>query len=278
MKAPEKHADYARYRVPADETFRLDSVAPGYTQGHPGKKLAHRQLEKSLGRLSELQERLYAEAGRSVLLVLQAMDGGGKDSTIRRVFEGVNPQGCYVANFKAPTHEELDHDFLWRVHRRTPGKGHIGVFNRSHYEDVLVARVRGLAPPELIEERYGHINSFEKALHDHGTRVVKVFLHISREYQLERIRRRLRRPDKWWKFDPADLEERKRWDLYQASYEVALNRCSTEHAPWYVIPAEKKWFRSLLVSQLLVDTLESMDPQYPKPRFDPADYPPETLV
>lgn len=278
MRAPPEHLDYARYRVSPGESFRLGSVQPDDTQDYPGKKIARRQLEQSTKRLSALQERLYAESERSVLLVLQAMDGGGKDSTIRRVFEGVNPQGCYVANFKAPTGEELAHDFLWRVHRRVPARGYIGVFNRSHYEDVLVARVRALAPPELIQERYGHINSFEKALHDHGTRVVKVFLHISRDYQLQRIRRRLERPEKWWKFDPADLEERARWDAYREAYETALGRCSTEHAPWYVIPAEKKWFRSLLVSRLLVDTLESMDPQYPHPTFDPAEFPPESLA
>ena len=265
-------ADYTRYRVRPGKAFSLGTVNPEDTQGYPGKKRARKQLRANLERLSTLQERLYAESGGSVLIVVQAMDGGGKDSTIRRVFSGVNPQGCYVVNFKAPTAEELAHDFLWRVHRRVPGKGYIAVFNRSHYEDVLVARVRGLAPAELIEERYGHINSFEKLLHDHGTHLVKVFLHISKEYQLERIRRRLERPDKRWKFDPKDLEDRELWVSYQKAYEIMLNHCSTEYAPWYVIPANHKWFRSLLVSQILVDTLENMDVSYPQASFDPEDF------
>jgi PPK2 family polyphosphate:nucleotide phosphotransferase len=272
-----KNADYTRYLVPPGKAFSLGTVDPDDTQGYPGKDLARKQLRASLKRTSTLQERLYAESERSVLLVVQAMDGGGKDSTIRRVFEGLNPQGCYVVNFKVPTTQELAHDFLWRVHRQVPGKGYIAVFNRSHYEDVLVTRVRGLAPAELIEERYEHINSFEKLLHDHGTRLVKVFLHISKEYQLERIRRRLERPDKRWKFDPKDLEERELWNSYQQAYELMLNRCSTEHAPWYVIPAQHKWFRSLLVSRLLVDTLERMDPQYPQSAFGPEDFTPQSL-
>ena len=227
--------------------------------------------------MQDLQERLYAESRRSVLLVLQAMDTAGKDSSIREVTDGLNPQGCRVWSFKAPSSEERAHDFLWRVHARAPKQGMIAIFNRSHYEDVLIARVKNLAPPDLIEARYGHINAFERLLADHGTRIVKVMLHVSKEYQLERLKRRLERPDKHWKFNPADLAERERWDAYMRAYEVAMERCSTDYAPWYVVPAERRWFRDLVLTQLLRETLEDMDPQYPAPAFDPADYPPESL-
>ncbi len=275
----ERHLDidYERYRVPPGGDFRLASIPSDDTQGLDDKAAARATLSALRERLSSLQERLYAEDRQALLLVLQAMDTGGKDSTIRSVMRGVNPQGCRIYGFKKPTPQELGRDFLWRVHQRVPPKGHIGIFNRSHYEDVLVVRVHGLAPPELIEKRYDHINAFERLLHDHGTRVVKVYLHISKDYQLERLRRRLERPDKWWKFNPQDLEERKRWDDYMRAYELALNRCSTPEAPWYVVPAEKRWFRNLVVARLLVDTLQAMNPQYPPPSFDPADYPPASL-
>jgi PPK2 family polyphosphate:nucleotide phosphotransferase len=234
--------------------------------------------KKNRERLSEWQERLYAEGKRSVLLVLQAMDTGGKDSTIREVMKGVNPQGCHVFGFKAPTHQELARDFLWRIHDRVPPKGFIGIFNRSHYEDVLIVRVHGWAPAEVLEARYDHINAFERLLTDNGTRIVKVMLHISKAYQLERLRRRLERPDKWWKFNPGDLKERALWDEYMHCYELALQRCSTEKAPWYVVPAEHQWFRNLVITQLLADTLEGMHPEYPEPDFNPEDYPPENLI
>ena len=229
-------------------------------------------------RLDELQQRLFAESKQALLLVLQGMDTSGKDNAIRRVIAPFNPMACRVTNFKAPSHAERARDFLWRVHARAPRKGSIGVFNRSHYEDVLVARVHGLAPPGLIEKRYGHINDFEKMLADHGTRIVKLMLHISKDYQLERLQRRLRRPDKHWKFFPEDLRDRERWNDYMDAYEIALRRCSTAYAPWYVIPAENRWLRNLIISQLLLDTLEDMDPQLPEPQFDPADYPPETIT
>jgi PPK2 family polyphosphate:nucleotide phosphotransferase len=210
--------------------------------------------------------------------VLQAMDTAGKDSSIRELTDGLNPQGCRVWNFKAPSTEERAHDFLWRLHHRAPKKGMIAIFNRSHYEDVLIAKVKGLAPAALIEKRYGHINDFERLLADHGTRIVKVMLHVSKDYQLGRLKRRLERPDKHWKFDPGDLTERARWDDYMRAYETAISRCSTEHAPWYIVPAERRWFRDLVLTQLLRETLEEMAPQYPAPTFDPADYPPESLV
>ncbi|WP_457654057.1 polyphosphate kinase 2 family protein [Rhodocaloribacter sp.] len=272
------HFDYKRYRVPEHGRFRLKHVRTDDTQGITDKKAARAALERNRERIAALQERLYAENRQALLLVLQAMDTGGKDSTIRSVMTGINPQGCRIYGFKKPTPPELSRDFLWRVHQRVPPAGHIGIFNRSHYEDVLIVRVHGWAPKKLIEKRYEHINAFERLLHDHGTRIVKIYLHISKEYQLGRFRRRLERPDKWWKFNPADLEERKYWDDYMRAYEIALNRCSKKHAPWYVIPAEKRWFRNLVISRILLDTLEAMDPQYPKPSFDPSEFPPERLV
>jgi len=265
------------YRVAPGSSPELSDRDPADTQGVE-KADAKAQTRENIEALQTLQERLYAEGKRSVLFVLQAMDTAGKDTTIGRVIGPLNPLGVRVWSFKAPTAEELAHDFLWRVHRRTPAAGFIGVFNRSHYEDVLIVRVRGLAPAETVEQRYGHINAFEQLLADEGTTIVKVMLHISKEYQLGRLRRRLKRPDRHWKFDPGDLRERKRWEDYQEAYEVALTRCSTEAAPWHVVPAERRWFRDLVVSQLLRETLEAMDPQYPAPTFDPADYPPEDLV
>jgi PPK2 family polyphosphate:nucleotide phosphotransferase len=212
---------------------------------------------------------MYAEAKHALLVVLQAMDAGGKDSTIRNVFGPINPQGCKVINFKAPNDVELKHDFLWRIHENTPRLGYLGVFNRSYYEDVLVVRVKNLVPEKRWKERYDHINHFEKMLTDEGTTVVKLFLHISKDYQKERLQRRLERPDKFWKFDPSDLAERRRWDDYRKAYEDALSRCSTGYAPWYVIPAERRWYRNLLIARVLVQTLESLKMQYPEPKFDP---------
>ena len=177
----------------------------------------------------------------------------------------------------APSKEELQHDFLWRIHAKAPRKGMIRIFNRSHYEDVLIVRVHGWAPVDLLEKRYKHINDFERTLRDHGTHIVKVMLHISSEYQLERLRQRLERPDKWWKFNPADLDERQRWDDYMVAFEIALNRCSTEHAPWYVVPAEHKWFRTLVVAKILRNVLREIDPQYPKPDWDPVEWTPDKL-
>ena len=278
--APEtlrEQIDLNRYRVAPDGDFALTSIAPNDAQGLEDKDAAKAALKANREQMAELQERLYAEGKQSLLLVLQAMDTGGKDSTIRHVTEGLNPQGCSVASFKAPTELELAHDFLWRVHQQAPPKGHIRIFNRSHYEDVLIVKVHQWAPPEVIEQRYAHINAFERLLSDAGTRIVKVMLYISKDYQLERLRRRLRRPDKHWKFNPGDLDERAHWDAYMAAYEAALRRCSTEHAPWYVVPAERRWFRDLVVSSLLLIALEAMDPQYPAPTFNLADYPPESL-
>ena len=269
--------DYERYLVKPGKPLSLSERKTDDTQG-VDKDDAEKKAKKNRKRMAELQERLFAEREQSLLLVLQAMDTGGKDSTIREVTKGVNPQACRVTSFKAPTKRELEQDFLWRIHYHTPRKGYVGIFNRSHYEDVLIVKVHGWASEEVIEERYGHINAFEKLLTERGTRIIKCMLHISKDYQLSRLRRRLERPDKNWKFNPGDLKERERWEEYMEAYEVALQRCSTEYAPWYVVPAENQWFRNLVISQVIVDTLEGMDPQYPEPDFDPAMYPPESLT
>ncbi|CAN5268743.1 polyphosphate kinase 2 family protein [soil metagenome] len=268
--------DLERYRIAPDSSVRLAERRSAETQGM-SKEQAKATLVAIKGELNDLQERLYAESRHALLLVLQAMDGGGKDSTIRHVFGGLNPQGVRVWNFKAPTALEQAHDFLWRIHRRVPGAGYIGIFNRSHYEDVLIVRVRGLAPPDVIEHRYAHIRAFERLLGDEGIRLLKVMLHISPEYQADRLRRRLERPDKHWKFNPEDLKERARWNEYWRAYEIALERTSTEYAPWYVVPAETRWFRDIVVAKLVSDALRAMNPQYPAPTFDPADYPPDSI-
>ncbi|MDX1530422.1 MAG: polyphosphate kinase 2 family protein [Rhodothermales bacterium] len=272
--------DLGRYRIAPGEPPRLAERDTADTQGFVEERDEDRvdaQVRANQEALQDLQERLFAEKRQALLLVLQAMDTAGKDSTIEHVVGPLNPQGVRVWNFGVPSEKEAQHDFLWRIHKRVPGHGYVGVFNRSHYEDVLVVRVKELADPETVERRYGHINAFERLLHDEGTRVVKVMLHISKDYQRERLRRRLRRPDKHWKFNPGDLKDRARWDDYQEAYEIALTRCSTEHAPWYVVPAEERWYRDLVISQLLLETLRDMDPQFPAPTFDPADYPPDSI-
>ncbi|NNE69305.1 MAG: polyphosphate kinase 2 family protein [Rhodothermales bacterium] len=243
-----------------------------------GKSEARDRLKDLRRRMTDLQEKLYAEGERSLLVVLQAMDTGGKDSTIRAVTQGINPQGTWVRSFKAPSKNELARDYLWRVHKQVPPRGTIGIFNRSHYEDVLIVRVHGWVDEETIVQRYSEINDFERLLTNSGTRIVKIMLHISKEYQLGRLRRRLERPDKHWKFNPGDLRERALWYDYQDAYERALTNTSTKHAPWYVIPAETRWYRNLVVAQTIVNALESMNPAFPAPDFDPADYPPDSLV
>lgn len=267
------HMDLDRYRILPGASVCLSDRNSHETQDRT-KPEAKARLRKLKEEIDGLQERLYAESSQALLFVLQAMDAGGKDSTIRHVFGGLNPQGVRVWNFKAPTDLELAHDFLWRVHKHVPGAGYIGVFNRSHYEDVLIVRVHGWAPEKIIERRYRHIAAYERLLHDEGTRVVKVMLHISPEYQAARLRRRLERPDKHWKFNPDDLKERELWGDYMRAFEIALERTSTEEAPWYVVPAEQRWFRDVVVATLVRDALLAMDPQYPAPDFDPADYPP----
>jgi len=261
--------DTSRYRVIPGKPVRLAEWDPRETNGFDGDKDAGKDLLPALvKRLETLQEIFYAQGKHRLLIVLQALDTGGKDSTIRQVFEGVNPQGVKVASFKAPTPLELAHDYLWRVHPHVPGNGEITLFNRSHYEDVLVVRVRKLAPEAVWSKRYEHIQAFEQMLADEGTTILKFFLHISKDEQKQRLEDRVNDPTKHWKFNPGDLEERKLWDAYMAAYADMLERTSTAAAPWYVIPADRKWFRNLLVSQVIVDTLEGLDLRYPDPAHD----------
>lgn len=215
------------------------------------------------GRLRKLQERFYAANTNPLLLILQGMDTSGKDGTIKKVVDAVDPQGVHLASFKAPTAEELAHDFLWRIHQQVPARGQIGIFNRSHYEDVLIVRVRNFVPESIWRRRYEQINDFEEILADTGTIIIKVMLHISRAEQKARIEARLADPEKRWKFNPADLKEREKWDDYQKAYEDALEECSHPHAPWYVIPADRKWYRNWAITQLLVNALEKLDPKFP---------------
>jgi PPK2 family polyphosphate:nucleotide phosphotransferase len=267
--APEKalveelSPDYPRYRVEPGEEVSLAAIDPDETEHYQRKKDVAKELEKQRRRIRDLQERLYAENERGLLIVLQAMDTGGKDGTIKHVFSGVNPQGCRVSSFKAPSAEESNHDFLWRYHKSAPARGRIGIFNRSHYEDVLVVRVKGLVPEEVWRERYGQINAFERNLSREGITVLKFFLHISKDEQKRRLQSRLDNPDKLWKFSSADIKERAFWDDYQRAFEDALGNCSTEDAPWYVVPGNKKWYRNLVVARTIADTLAKIDPQFP---------------
>lgn len=242
--------------------FDLASVDPD-DDGGLDKAKAKAALGAEHARIRGLQERLYAERRQSLLVVFQAIDTGGKDGTIRSVFEGVNPQGCRVWSFKVPSSEERDHDFLWRYHHKAPGRGMIGVFNRSHYEDVLVVRVKELDPEAVWRPRYGLINAFEQMLTLSGTTVLKFFLHISKDEQKERLEARIADPQKHWKFDPADLVERRSWDAYQEAFADAIGLCSTPYAPWRVVPANRKWFRNLVIARTVADTLEAMDPRFP---------------
>lgn len=269
--------DFKPPKTPAvhvkNKSFRLADVDPDdttpFAHHRDDKETAHPRLLKLRQRLSELQELLYAEHRRSLLLVFQAMDTGGKDGAIENLLTGVNPAGVEVATFKAPSLDELNHDFLWRIHAQTPKRGHIGVFNRSHYEDVLVTRVHGLIDEDTWKQRYDHINNFEALLTDNGTRILKFFLHISKKEQAERLQARLDDPAKNWKFDPNDLKERARWEDYQDAYEDAVRHCSPKHAPWFVVPANHKWARDLAIAEIVVAALEEMNPQPPEASFDP---------
>jgi len=243
--------------------FRLCDFDANHTGGIKNKKKAQDELDANIKVLAELGYRLYAENRRSLLLVLQGMDTAGKDGTIRHVMRGFNPQSCQVTSFKQPGVDELAHDFLWRISRATPRKGFIGIFNRSHYEDVLVVRVHDLVPKQEWESRYQRINQFEQMLSEGGTTIVKVFLHISKEEQRKRLQSRLDDPQKRWKFSKADLQERRYWDDYQRAYEAVLSRCNTKCAPWYLVPANRKWYRNLVISRILRKALEKMAPQYP---------------
>ncbi|HET7497047.1 MAG TPA: polyphosphate kinase 2 family protein [Candidatus Eisenbacteria bacterium] len=251
-------------RVRPGRPVRLSAIDPDSTGGFEGKDAARVSLDKDLDRLRERQRLLYADGRHALLVVLQAMDTGGKDGTIRHVLSGLNPVACVVTSFKVPSAEELAHDFLWRIHKAVPPHGVIGVFNRSHYEDVLVVRVHELVPPAVWKARYEQINQFERILSENGVRIVKIFLHISKGEQKRRLQQRLDNPEKNWKFSEADLAERKLWGGYMAAYEDAINRCSTDVAPWYVVPANVKWARDAMVGRLLRDTMDSMSLRRPK--------------
>jgi PPK2 family polyphosphate:nucleotide phosphotransferase len=257
-----------RLRVKPGAQFRLADIDPGSTAGAGGKAKALEIVDENQRRLFDLQYVLYAENKHSVLIVLQAMDTAGKDGVIRKVVAGLNPQGCTVTPFKAPSADELDHHFLWRIQKAVPARGEVAVFNRSHYEDVLVVRVNELAPKSVWSARYDQINAFEHMLADNGTVVLKFFLHISKDEQKQRLAERIADPAKHWKLAAADFEARKRWDDYMKAYEAALTRCSTAWAPWFVIPANKKWYRDLAVSNIIVEALEGLRMKLPKPKLD----------
>ena len=253
----------------SDGRFRMADVDPRSRPGlKGGNKKAQREIDKRQGDLLELHQRLYAERKRSLLVVLQGMDTSGKDGTVTHVVSNFNPQGVLITPFKQPTPEEKRHGFLWRIRKRLPVPGQIGIFNRSHYEDVLIARVHNLAKESVIDRRYGQINAFEKQLVRDGTTVVKLCLHISYAEQRKRLMDRLRDPDKHWKFSEHDIDERAYWDDYMSAYGLAVTRCSTKWAPWYVIPADDKVYRNWAVTKILLETLRQMDPQYPRPKLD----------
>jgi PPK2 family polyphosphate:nucleotide phosphotransferase len=256
-----------QFQVKPGRSVRLKDYRPDET-GSFTKEEAEKTLNRNSELLFDLQHRLFAEDKRAVLIILQGMDTSGKDGVIRNVLRGFNPQGCTVTPFKAPSSLELNHDFLWRIHKAIPERGDIGVFNRSHYEDVLIARVKKLVTKEVWKQRYKQINDFERMLVENGVTVLKFFLYISKEEQKERLEDRLKDPAKNWKFNEGDLVERKLWDKYVEAYEDALSECSTSCAPWYVIPANKKWFRNLAISEILTRALQEMDPQLPKPLID----------
>jgi PPK2 family polyphosphate:nucleotide phosphotransferase len=257
-----------RFRVRLGARVKLADIDPAFKDRHESHEDAAKEIEHYRKRLSELQEMLYAERRRSLLICLQALDTGGKDGTINHFLSAMNPQGCTVTQFRQPSVEEAAHDFLWRVHRATPGRGEVAIFNRSHYEDVLVVRVHNLVPKSVWSLRYGRINAFERGLIEHDTHILKFYLHISSEEQLARFKERLDDRTKRWKISESDYRERKFWDDYMKAYEEMLSRCSTEHAPWFVVPSNHKWFRNLAVARIVVEQLESLNLSYPKPRVD----------
>ena len=259
--------DFLRYKITGSSNVSLSDYPTKYDGDVSDRELKDISAS-SRAELADLQERLYAESEQSLLVVLQAMDAAGKDSTIAKLTRNLNAQSCQIQSFKKPTKLELSHDFLWRAHAAVPPAGNIGIFNRSHYEDVLIVKVHGWASDDAIDRRYEHINNFESLLADRGTKVVKFMLNISPEYQLERFKRRLDVPGKNWKFNPGDLDERKLWDDYMRSFELAMSRCGSEQAPWYVVPAENRRFRDAMIAGVLVEALRDLDPKYPEPTFD----------
>lgn len=260
-----------QFRIAPGSKVRLEDFDPRFVDKHEKKPAALSRMEKLRQRMDELQFRLYAERKRSLLICLQALDAGGKDGVIRHVIGSMNPQGCRVVSFKQPSAEELAHDFLWRIERQTPKRGEVVIFNRSHYEDVLVVRVHDLVPKKVWSKRYELIADFERGLVANGTHILKFFLHISKEEQLRRFKRRLDDPARHWKISEADYAEREYWASYAAAYEDALGKCSTRDAPWFVIPADRKWFRDLAISRIIVETMENLGIELPKPTVNLAD-------
>ncbi len=251
-----------RYRIkpgcrPALTRFDPDDTG-SYKKSEAGKGKAKAATADLVAKLDQLQERLYANRTRALLIILQGMDTSGKDGTIKHVMSGVNPQGCRVASFKAPSEKELEQDFLWRIHQEVPPKGYIGIFNRSQYEDVLITRVHGVVSPRVVRQRFNQIKEFEELLVESGTAIIKLFLHISKDEQKERLTERIGDPEKRWKFSEGDLEERKLWDEYMAAFEDLMVATSTERAPWYIVPANRKWYRNLVVAELVVEALAAM--------------------
>lgn len=262
----------ARFRVTPGERVRLARRDPADRSAFPDKKAAQKQSEKDASIINELQDRLYAEGRRALLVVLQGIDTAGKDGTIRHVFNQTGPIGVTVTAFRRPSEEELAHDYLWRAHLACPRRGTIGIFNRSHYESVLIERVKNLAPADAIEQRYDQINEFERMLTENGTVILKFMLHISKDEQRERLMARLDKPQHQWKFNPGDLDDRKLWDKFQHAYEIMLTRCSTAWAPWHVIPGDHKWARNAAIAAIVRAKLEAMKPDYPKPKWQPKDF------
>lgn len=253
------------YRVKSGGSFNLSRIKPDEKGDFEDKDSAAEATARHVHRLGELQEVMYAQGKRALLIVLQGMDTSGKDGAIEHVFSGVNPQGCQVTGFKVPSSLEASHDYLWRIHLAAPARGMIGIFNRSHYESVLVERVKGLVPKEVWSKRFEQINQFEAMLASEGTTILKFFLHISPEEQKRRLEARLSDPTKQWKFNPGDLTERKLWKQYMQAYGDALGRCSTAHAPWYVVPSDRKWYRNWVLSETIVRAMERMKLKYPAP-------------
>lgn len=263
--------DQHPYRVQPGQKIDLDTYPTRDQQLFDGNKSAGKDAVKDLAdQIGDLQEMLYAQGKHKFLFVIQAMDTGGKDGTIKDVFESVNPQGLRCESFKKPTSKELAHDYLWRIHKKVPAKGELVIFNRSHYEDIVAVRVREIAPESVWSKRYDHINAFEKMLTDEGCAIVKILLHISRDEQKERLQARLDEPSKHWKFNPGDLDDRALWPKFMSAYQDLLAQTSTDHAPWYIIPADRKWYRNLAVGSIVADTFRSLNMSLPKPDFDPT--------
>lgn len=267
--------DTNKYRVKENQKIVLNDINPTdtgpYSNDKIGKKKARKQLAYQKKQLAELQNRFYADGGKALLIVLQALDAGGKDGTIRKIMSGINPQGVRVTSFKAPSSEERSHDYLWRIHKATPKRGMIGIFNRSHYEDVLVVRVRNFATKDVWSKRYETINHFEENLVNEGTEIIKIYLHIDKAEQKRRFEARLNTPEKNWKFNPADLDDRALWVDYQKAFEDVFEKTSKEKAPWYIIPANIKWYRDTLISQIVLEKMLKINPSYPKIDYDPKE-------